>query len=226
MQVLPALAHILRYKVPAAQGGGGGAGASTSIAFQTSGVSSGSTITVPAGVIAGDILVMHDFTESSGATPTAVVPTGWTQIGNDTDTGSRRQVTSYKLAVGGDAGATVTGMSDVKHDKMMLVFRPTVAATTLTLGSVHAEGSSPAPSNQLCAASGGTVPLVVLGFWASNGTVSPRGMTITKDGEVHQAANNDTYTDYKIYNSSPADITFSMGDFGQNFLTSCYISAA
>lgn len=178
----------------------------TTITQQASATSTASTITVPASVIAGDVLVLFDRPISSG-TPSNVTPTGWSVGNNQVITNFRMNI-SYKLAVGADAGATVTGMNgNVSNAKMMYVFRPNIAALVLTLGNPQGGASSGAVSVTTTAGSG-VAPLVVIGAWSQNGSISSRTMSPAKDGEIN--ASSSAYLGYKIYNTSPANVTVSI----------------
>lgn len=192
-----------------------------SITFHASATSGGDTITVPATVIAGDILVLHEWGDGN---PTGGTPTGWTTIADIGGMSDERVVASYKLAVLADAGASITGLlsggSSPDEFKVMAVFRPDVPAALLTLADVASEVADD-PSAQVINASGGTPPLVALGFY-KGGTPS---MSPTEDGTV-TGPDGFPPIKYKIYNSSPADVTVDATSAGRNCLASCYISAA
>lgn len=178
----------------------------TTIAQQTSALSTASTIVVPATVIAGDILVLFDRPISS-ATPVNVTPTGWS-VGNNVARTNFRMNLSYKLATALDAGATVTGMNgDISNAKAMYVFRPDAAALVLTLGDPQG-GASAGAVSVTTTASAGTAPLVVIGSWSQNASVAARTMSPAKDGEID--AVNSAWLAYKIYNTAPADVTVSV----------------
>lgn len=88
--------------------GGGGSGATpTFVAASTkTGNASSTTVSAPAGIQAGDVLIM---VASSYYDPN--LPTGWTAISAGTGTGGGYAVHSracYKVAAAGDVGATYT----------------------------------------------------------------------------------------------------------------------
>ena len=182
-------------------------GSITSIVMHASTTSTASTIVVPATVQAGDILVLFD-RPVSGGLPAAVVPSGWS-AGNQSGTGNFRMFVSYKLAVNADAGATVTGMAgSLSNAKMMYVFRPDIPALVLTPGSIVSSvvvSPSVADPTVTTLAGSATAPLVVIGAYSRNGVISPRTMSPAKDGEIN--ASTSAYLAYKIYNSSPANVT-------------------
>jgi hypothetical protein len=212
------------------------AGALTSITQVLSAISATTTITAPSGIQAGDLIVLLDV--SCGySLPTAVVPTGFTQIININDTTDVAAVASYKIAVGTEGGTSITGMAGTTS-KVMYVFRGNKAAAAATVGDVGNQWTSGNPTAQTITAASGTPPLVVFGFYSSaqSGTVNPRTFTVggvgAKDAELQSFADGayldcDTWIAYKIYNLAPADAVVDMDDEGDNnFLGSCYIQLA
>lgn len=195
-------------------------GAITTITMQASTTSTASTITVPS-CQDGDILVLFDRPLGSSP-PASVIPSGWS-TGNVLSSGNYRMFVSYKLATNADSGASVTGMNgSISNAKMMYVFRPDVAASVLTLGSsVGTVTTTAADAVATTLAGSGTAPLVVLGSYSRNGTVSPRGMSPAKDGEI--TATN-AYLAYKIFNSSPANVTVTTpGNTSANSAQALYL---
>lgn len=200
----------------------------TSISVFGSSTSSSSSITLPANIEAGDIIVLLDRSYGFGV-PTTVIPSGFISISNIANAISARQIVSYKLAVGTEGSSSINGMSgsvDVK--KAVYVFRGDIEITSVNISTPNGELTSGNPSSQNVAASGGTAPLVVLagyGCRASSGSVNPRTFSPAKDGEISPATN--LYLAYKIYNSSPSDVSIDMDDEGdENSMQSFYIEAA
>lgn len=202
------------------------------LSFFDSSVSNAATIVAPAGIIAGDVILIHDYSaRGSGNFPIAVVPTGFTEIINQQapDTNyTTRTIMSYKIAVGGEAGATITGMAAASwSNKELLVFRPSIPATSVSVSAVNSQATNSAPTAQNVASSGGATPLVVIATWGSEDgtTVTPRDFTPVKDGEI--SSNTNSWTAYKIMNSSPADVAVSMTDYGRaNMLQSFYLGVS
>jgi hypothetical protein len=130
-------------------------------------------VQVPAGVQAGDTLLLFLTTNSSTATVTA--PAGWTQVQTATADGVLGTVWS-RTATAGDAGSTVTVPSStmVKSDITVAAYRPT-AGSTLSIAS-SAQATSAVAANQL------TTPQVnvtdpsswLVSYWGakSSGTVA------------------------------------------------------
>lgn len=188
----------------------------TSLAFHASATATGTgTLTVPATVQAGDILCLKEKGSAVNA-----APTDYTVLANTAGI-----VISYKRATAADASATVpSGSSLVTATRReLLVFRGDVPANSITGHDPAADNQATGnPAAQVVNASGGTPPLIVLASYNSTGTVDPRSFTPAKDAEVN--ADTTSYFAYKIYNSSPADVTVDMDDEGSaNMLASGYI---
>ena len=195
--------------------------AGQSIAFRSSSTSDNlSTITAPSDIIAGDLIVLYDRATNSSGFPTSVIPSGFTTILNNTHESTRRTICSYKIANGTEAGTTITGMDGASADvKTILVFS-TNGATTASFFDVEFQSTDGNPVAQTINASSGSPPLVVIGFIRQVTTTS-QSMSPTQDGTV---VNGQNTAYYKIYNSSPADVTFDCGDGGNaNALMSFYL---
>jgi len=207
---------------------GAAAAGLTTLSQVASATSIGNTITGPAGIQAGDLLVLWDVAANAGATtPTTVVPTGFTSIANLVTDVEVRSILSTKIADGSEASASLTGMNgNSENNKALYVFRGNVPILTATPTDVATEGQNGNPAAQTVNASGATVPLVVLaGYYTAGAAVDPRTFTPAKDGEVNPEAW--MYLAYKLYNAAPADVTVDMDDEGtRNVLVSCYLACA
>jgi hypothetical protein len=84
--------------------------------------------TVPASTQAGDLIVFWDYVPN---VTTARTPTGFTLL-NSASNAAVTARASYKIAVSGDAGATVTGSSGSDYAVAILVFRANKAIATAT----------------------------------------------------------------------------------------------
>ena len=190
--------------------------------------STSTPITVPNGVREGDLLVFLEHDEISGATPVNGVPSGFTQI--DTRSGNYGGgavnvivTLSYKIAAGTESATTLQGI-DHLYDQALYIFRGngTSQISSVTVGSAQGQVTTGNPTAQNVAASAGVAPLVVIGSYNTSGTLDPRTMSPAKDGEI--TPSTQTYLAYKIYNSSPADVSVDMDDEGSlNILQSCYL---
>ena len=197
-----------------------------SIAFRTSATSSATTLTAPSTIVAGDLLVWSENSVNTSTIPTSVVPTGFTSISNNSVGTNRRIITAYKIAVSGDASSTITGMTTNNSlTKMLLVFS-TNGATSASVFDIGYETTNNDPTAQTITSGTGTPPLVSIGYVRTgSGTYS---MTPTEDGVV--STNDDvagSFFVYKIYNSSPADVTVDATDGGNNnTINSFYIQVS
>lgn len=190
------------------------------LAFRSSSTSSASTITVPSDVVAGDLLVLYDTPVNLSGFPTSVVPTKFSTILNSTSGNARRTVCSYKIAEGTDAGTSITGMNGTNANSKILLAFSTNGATAAAAYDIAFQSTDGDPTAQVVNASGQTTPLVVLAFMRQ-ATATGQSFSPTEDGTVTDLTSKGYY---KIYNSSPADVTVDCGDGGtQNNLMSFYI---
>ena len=208
-------------------------GAGLTIAHRSSATSSSSTVTGPSDIASGDILVLRDYASSSGGAPSTAIPSGFTSLVNHAALNSggfyERSILSYKLADGTEASASLTGMNGNDENKKVLVVF-SAGATTLATGGTGSSGSNGDPSSLAINASGGTAPLVVIGGYSSTRVLTVDTMTPTEDGRAAVGTGGDAAVAWKIYNSSPANVTIDMGDEdsgGANFnvMTGAWIEA-
>ena len=193
----------------------------TSLAFQASATGT-TSVTGPASIIAGDLLVLANNAVTGGGAPSATVPSGFTSIGTVAD-GASRSVISYKIADGSEASASIAGMSGASFNAHCLyVFRGDEAVNTVTPGSVAGQITTGNPTAQVVTSGSGSAPLVVIGVYGSDVAVSPRSFSPAKSGEIN--VSTFYYLAYLIYNSSPANVTVDMDDeSNSNVLQSCYL---
>lgn len=190
------------------------------IQFRTSAISTSSTISAPSTIQNGDLLVLYDSALSTG-TPTAVTPTGFTTILNQSPISTRRIICSYKIATNSDASATITGMSgNLNVAKILLVFS-TKGIASASVFDVAFERSDGDPAAQTITSGSGKAPLVAIAFVRNQS--NNYSMTPTQDGVVENTGQGQ-FGLYKIYNSSPEDVTVDTNDGGNNnLLMSFYI---
>jgi hypothetical protein len=110
--------------------------------------------------------------------------------------------TPYYIADNG--GLTTTNM--------ILVFRPNTTPSSVTINSLNNyadAGVLTNPANQTITSGAGTAPLVALALYEQiAGSITTRSFSPAADGEVTSGTSR--FVKYKIYNSSPADITVGM----------------
>lgn len=201
-----------------------------SISFVASTNTSSGTITVSNSARSGDFAIFIDRDGRTVSTPpTLVTPSGWTlidTIGVAVTGGSSRASLFYRVLTSSDPGATVTGMNNGFARKILLVFRPDVGASTITIASV-AEYMGNGTASQTVTSGSGSVPLVVIAHMATNTNTSlgTRSFSPTQDATVTNGATQEAR--YKIYNASPADVTAALSQSrGGNTLQSFYFSLA
>lgn len=193
------------------------------VSFFASATSVADAIVVPLGILAGDLILLHDV---AGNSPDAVTPTGFTLV-NDQAAGTERTVITYKKADGTEGGMAIIGMNDIDVRKIMLVFRSETSPASFTVSAVNTQGTGANPTAQTVTASAGVAPLVVFGAYSSDGAVNPRTFTVAgvaaKDSEV--SSTTKSYVAWKIYNSAPQDVVVDMNDEGSsNNLNSFYMT--
>ncbi len=195
----------------------------TTVAQQASAISTSVNVTCPT-VIAGDVILLLDFAVSFSSV-TKIVPSGFTEI-RDNSTSTTRQVCSYKIANGTESGSSLSGMAgSLATRKVVVTFRGDIPISVVTPLDVEGQATTGNPTAQTVNASGQPVPLIVIGgYSAGSGTVDPRTFSPAKDGEVNQSG--ESYIAWKIYNSSPANVSIDMDDEGTNLLTSFYMTLA
>lgn len=196
----------------------------TTLSFLGSAISSTATVTVPATVQAGDLLVLFN-QGVSASTPTTAVPAGFTLVANTSDA-TNRIIESYKIAVGTEAGTSISGMTSTGHGYILACFRGDVPIKAVTAASVNAQTTSATPTAQTITSGSGVAPLVAIGTWCVQiGSVSVRGFSPAADAEITAAVQE--FLKYKIYNASPANIAVTMADDGaDNSLHSFYLACS
>jgi hypothetical protein len=204
----------------------------TSLSYVTNANVQSNTITIPSGVMKGDLLVLLDFVKRESGSVTTLVPSGFTQIAandmNITPDGWG-MAASYKIATDGDADTVVAGMNSDIERKLMTVFRGDRPINKVTVGGALMRAYRTGTITDTIAGSASVAPSVVLGFLGNSGsspdlTASPRDNWITgtgtSGGEPHTA-----WLAWKIYNSAPANMSVRAFTYDlANFQGGCHIS--
>lgn len=201
------------------------------VEFLASAISSGGTITVPAGVRAGDLLVMYDISQTSEQTtssfPTAVVPSGFTSAINATNsfviattTFRNRHLVTHAVPTTDLGGTSITGMAvNYATRKILLCFRRLggLSATIQDVEYQAPNGDSPNPTPQTVSAGSGVSPVVVCSAHRrTDGSLT--GGTAVDNGSAIRMM-------YRIFNGAPSNCTASTaGDFAAPFLGSMYFN--
>lgn len=188
------------------------------LAFRSSATSTTSTIVAPSDIIASDLLVLFDVAFNASGFPTAVTP--FTAFLNNTNLTVRRIMFSKKIADGTEAGTTLTGMNGTSGNTKILMVFSTNGATSSTEFDIGYQATDATPTSQTITSSSGTPPLISIGF-IRQATTTSQSFSPTQDGSIN---NQVITTYYKIYNSSPSNVTVSCGDGGNNnILASFYL---
>lgn len=192
--------------------------------FASNGSSASSTISCPASILAGDLIVLLDnsLVTPAGSIPAAVTPAGWTQAVTQGDTlagiASLRTSIVWKTAAGTEGGTVITGMApNTASDKVMLVFRPT-GGTTWTPSGAAANNSATTPSIGTITA--GAAPGIMIAYGqnysnATQSTMSPAGTYVTQSTARGM---------YIVYNSSPANNTPAVGGGAGGAISGVYFA--
>jgi hypothetical protein len=197
----------------------------SSMAFQTSATSTGSTITCPT-VQQYDVGVLIDYASNNfSPEPTQAVPSGFTSLATSAD-GARRGTASYKVFDGTESGAALAGLAGgLFNSKVLLVFRPNTAIGSVTASTWLTEATTGNPTAQSIAASGGTAPLIRIAGASDNNSVTPSFSAGTFDGTATQSTGaGRTIAGYAIQNSVGSDDSVDMNDLGANWLVSGWLS--
>lgn len=192
-----------------------GAVRATGLSFITSTSSVGSaTVTAPATIEKGDLLLLADYGRDSGAGST-VIPTGFSAATSFVSGNTGFGRFTYKIADGTEDGATITGQDmDTADNKVLMQFRATngpIVALKVGTSVGTCTSANPAQQTNLAAAGHG----VDLGFvyFGSSGVIDPRTTSITPTGELN-AGGTTFHVQYYIQTSAPASYTWDMDDEG------------
>lgn len=187
-------------------------GVSSSVAFVTSVTSEASSLTVPSGILAGDLLF---FTQRVPDTTVATVPSGFTDI-ILSEASALDHRTSYKIAAGTEGGTSITGSTGSSYASTLLVFRGG-GWSSVSTGTWNGQGlTSGDPSSQTVTAQ--TDKVIVIG------TTGTRSSTLTgfqtespafDDVVILTNSNGDSIsTGYKIYQADSVSHTIDVTDNG------------
>ena len=196
------------------------------LALHGSATSAGSTnITFPAGIEANDLIVVYQYNWDLGSTPTAVTPSGFTNVVSDSS-GLARMILSWKKATGSESGS-LAGMSgsDDRAIKLMYVFR---GGSSYTANDIDSELTDSDPASQTILSGSGSTPLVAIATYGSLSSGTSFTFSPSEDGSISDTdVNADVHMAYKIYNESPSNITADMADLGaSNHVASLYFEAS
>jgi len=185
----------------------------STVAHQATATSTASTITIPATAQAGDVAILFD----NSTTVTDTIPTNWDSIAKVTTTGIRQNV-SYKILASGEPGTTITGMAGTTR-KVMLVYRPNVAASGVAPIVLGSQATTATPTAQSLVGEAG--PVITFAVYSSTGAIATRGWSVGSPTEYSSVSTSAIYVKALITNSgTPSTTSITMSDGGTNALQS------
>ncbi len=189
------------------------------------------TLTAMANINPGDLLLMFDRSAliQTGGTPPLIhaVPSGFTLIADASPAATDADfMASYKIAVGNEDSTVLGGLAfpDAGSQKILLQFRGNGPVNSVIAGSIDTQITAGNPSAQVCAVTGGSAPLVVIGLFGTSNSSGNGigGVTFTPAEDAHvgilQGGQDGWRAAYKIYNQGAtlADHTVDMDDRDNN----------
>lgn len=188
----------------------------------------------PAGVRKGDVAVLFEVsrnTAGGGALADVdMTASGWASpILNQSDAtiGTvERDKISHKILTGSE-GASFTGLSGSSNTccKLLVIVRGNAPISSVGVSTVNNQVTTGNPTAQNNTSGSGTPPLIVFGWYMASAAVDPRTMSPAKDSEINiNAGSRDVWVAWKIYNSSPSNVSVDMDDEGTNYLRSFFLS--
>lgn len=178
-----------------------------------------------AGTQAGDILLMSAYgINTAGGPPAEVIASGFTSIMTHTLVNSRISH-AYKIVTGGEAALDyINGTTGQRV--YLATFRPNSPASAVSINDLDMQYTDVNPSEQTITSGSGIVPLIVIAnFGTQSGSLTSQSFSPTQDGTLTDSGLFQLY--YKIYNSSPANVTADIGDEGtRNSVVSFYMQVS
>lgn len=190
-----------------------------SLVAQTSSGSSGSTLAVPTGVQAGDLIFVTDMAYRTNTHPTLATPSGFTTLASIQHTpggGFISIVISCKVAVGTESGVSLQMMTREDGDKAIFVLRPNIAIESFVRDpspwALEASSSTTFPNRTISAAALVDNPRVAFSYWSN---VSSGGANNTRcdldpeeSGSVFYGTSTNSCLMWKTFASSdvPVDV--------------------
>lgn len=188
------------------------------------------SITLPASINAGDLLIIFNMAYQEDTYPTAVTPSGFTNKANSTFirlNNSSRAMVSVKKATGSEDSTSVSTMSVTGlrgTTSLCLQFRPVnfsiTNASNITLGNRDTEGYYGNPGSVTASATDVKLPAIAFGhITAHRGTGKPAfsSQSPTFDGIVQLNLSADNYKQtigYRIQDDVVSSQTCDMSDEG------------
>ena len=198
-------------------GGEAGLTVLSRVAQSTSSGNGSTSITLPAGINAGDLIIFSAMAGDSNGIPGASIA-GWSSVVNFTDGSQSRILIAAKIAVGTESSTSFNGFSgsqDQNNTRNIVVLRGNVPLTAVGTGqSINTQWAT-TTINQTISASSGTPPLLALAVYmgsAGDNLSAARGFTIGGSPAADDGFNTLTrhYLMWKFFPSAPANIAASL----------------
>jgi len=206
------------------------AGRRKTLEFYDDAVSTGASITIPAGAPPGAIAILAQVgTNDSSSIPSLVTPAGWTNISGLSDTFSTggiggRAAVAVKILDEDDEGDSITGINADHDQKVLVVFVPNFAPSAIVANDSDSQLVRNAnPSADTILSGGGNVPLIAMAF-------GKEGFGLTPDTNNLAGASAEAGGElgifWSIYNDgdTPQNHNFDVGNpaGADNWCASCY----
>lgn len=189
------------------------AGPTTLTFVSSSGLRADATnaFTMLSDVQAGDLCFVFGRCVHTGAFSS---PTGFTDLKTFYSAENGPMWLGYRRILAGDASATFNNQAGGSfYVTNLAAFRPNSPIGSLVIPPfAQSDPTSGDPADVVFTPGG--VPTVAIGCYHSDSPIDPRGFSPTKDGEIHATGADNVYLAWKIFNSSPAQVTISMDDEG------------
>ena len=193
------------------------------------------TIAMPAGAQAGDIVFVIDrLTTVDGLASfrTPLTSAGNSFTSHQTNSGGSSGTfqgcrISSRVLLAGELG-TITNLinnsSSSGHRTMAILFRPSIAITSTTYTSTGGDYNAANPSGQIISVNNQPVAAMAMVVYIATGAISPRTSGITMV-ELTYPSVTTFYVKYKLYTAgeSRTSFTVDMDDEGTNLLQSFYV---
>jgi hypothetical protein len=173
-------------------------------------------LTLPASIIAGDIIFYGNWARNFSGGATSSTPTGYTSL-IDADTvlnGTSAKVAVWvKIAAGTEGGGNPGGMNGgVENLRWAFVFRGNRAVASLNVYAINNDNSDGDPPDETVNAVGRAVPSITLAGYRSSANVTTRSFSPAEDTVISPSGL--AYVKNKIFNSAGVSVTVGMGDDG------------
>jgi|TARA_B100000035_G_scaffold247235_1_gene215927 hypothetical protein len=207
----------------------------TELAFVTSATSTqhNGSIAMPSGIQAGDIIIVGQQWRGQENNTADYPGSGFTSISNLYNAGGSlvnddyyKSHTSYKIATGSEAGASISGFADqgayTYNSAGIYIYRPNAEATAVTQVNKYTyQGNGNPAQNILYGSTSGaaTIALAVAGCNNYPG-ITFTGATPDASINLNNAGSDLRMRAYGANKGSGVDITTDMSDDGANLFTS------